>query len=109
MSWNRYQKKTVNNSIKRDTDASYIGVECNEQYFKAKEGICVDLSIPGSIPYGKDAPKTQLMPETKEIFEAPLCGNNGYDIMKKFPCGCDVGSTSVKLDDKGRHRGNCSG
>ena len=99
----------MNNAINRDIDACDIGVECNEQYFKAKEGICVDLSIPGSIPYGKNAPKTQLMPETKEIFEAPLCEKSEDNIMKKSSCGCDVGSTSVKLDDKGRHRGNCSG
>ena len=38
----------------------FLGFECDEKYFSIEEGICIDKSVPGSIPNWFGAPIVHL-------------------------------------------------
>lgn len=73
------------------------------------EGVCIDLSTPGSVPSGPGAPAVHLMSPTEDLFPAPFCQRNGADIQNDNYCYCDTGSTALEVDESGRLRGNCTG
>ena len=85
------------------------GAKCDGRV-KGKEGICIDIETPGNVPNWIGAPKFHLLKPTQDLVPAPLCKE-----IKENPkpvaadCYCDRGSTAVKLDARGRPRGNCTG
>jgi hypothetical protein len=86
------------------------GIPCNEEYFKTKEGICVDLRTPGSVPNGGVGPEDHLIKPTEDLFPAPPCSGKVDDKRQsERTCNCDRSSTAVEIDNKGRKRGNCTG
>ena len=105
MSGNRLQKCQLLKVIY----VSCKGLECNERFFRVKEGVCIDPSTPGSVPSGPGAPAVHLMSPTEDLFPAPICQGKGALIPKGNFCQCDTGSTALEMDESGRLRGNCTG
>lgn len=83
--------------------------ECDEKYFSIEEGICIDKSVPGSIPNWFGAPIVHLDEQTDVLFPAPVCKNKNPRRVYENTCRCDTSDTAVAFDNNGIPRGNCSG
>jgi len=80
------------------------GSQCDRR-LDEKAGVCINLLTPGSVPNWPGAPKTHLAKPTYDLVPAPTC----QEEEEVSSCSCDRGHTAIRLDDKGRPRGNCTG